>query len=110
MARFVRWYAGAAGRVGEWYRRNESAIRRLTEAGLKLYGAFPVALAMSSVTFARGGWSEAPLGSMELWETTELVNRLWDQPDDVVRRQLDAALLRHLRQDDHAPLSRMVEG
>ncbi len=90
---FVRWYAGLATRVGEWYQRNESAIGRFMEAGLKLYEAFPVALAMTSLTFARGGWSEAPLGRMELKETTGLLERLWDQPDDVVRRELDVAIL-----------------
>lgn len=110
VSRFVRWYAGVAERLGDWYRRNESAIRRFVETGLKLYEAFPVALAMTSVTFARGGWSEAPLGSMGITETTELVRRLWDLSDEEVRCELDAALLERFRRDDHAALSGMVAG
>ncbi len=109
-ARFVRWYAGVADRVGEWYRRNERTIQRALEAGLRAYEAFPVALAMASVTFARGGWSEVPLGNMDLKETTDLVERLWDKPDEVVRRELDEEILRYFGRDDHAPLSGMVEG
>jgi hypothetical protein len=37
VGRFVRWYAGMADR----YRRNEPAIRRALEAGLRAMEAFP---------------------------------------------------------------------
>jgi hypothetical protein len=40
---------------------------------------------MTSVTFARGRWSEVSLGNMDLGELTPLVERLWDEPDEVLR-------------------------
>ncbi len=111
LTRFVRWYAGVADGAAQWYRRNEPAIRRAVEAGLRFAEDFPVALAITSVTFARGGWSEVPLGNMALSELTPLVERLWDEPDDgVVRRELDGAILAYFRRDGHAELSGMVSG
>lgn len=109
LARFVRWYADAVDRAAEWYRRNEPAIRRALEAGLRFIEDFPVSIAMTSVTFARGGWSEVPLGNMNLSELTPLVERLWDEPDEVVRCELDAAILGYFGREDHAELARMVE-
>jgi hypothetical protein len=110
LGRFVRWYAGAANRATEWFRRNEPAIRRALEAGLQAFESLPVSLAITSVTFARGGWSEVPPGNMNLSELTPLVERLWEEPDEVVRRELDAAILVYFGREDHAELARMVEG
>jgi len=110
LTRFVRWYVGVADGVAQWYRQNEPAIRRAMEAGLRFAEDFPVALAITSVTFARGGWSEVPLGNMALSELTPLVERLWDKPDDVVGRELDGAILAYFRRDEHAELSGMVSG
>ena len=76
LGRFVRWYASTADRAAEWFRHNELAIRRALEAGLRAFEVFPVSLAITSVTFARVGWSEVPLGNMNLSELTPLVERL----------------------------------
>lgn len=62
------------------------------------------------MTFARGGWSAAPLGRMEMPEIAELVNRLHDEPDDVVRRELDRAIPEYFRRDGHTQLRRLVSG
>lgn len=110
LARFVRWYADPADGVTRWYRQNEQAIRRALEAGLQFVEDFPVAMAMTSVTSARGGWSEVPLGNMELSELAPLVEHLWDEPDDVVRRELDKELLAYFGRGEYAELSEMVLG
>jgi len=111
LVRFVRWYEGVAEGAARWYRENEPAIRRIVDAGLDFAEGFPIAMAATSATFARGGWSEVPLGNMELGELTRLVERLWDEPDDgVVRRELDGALLAYFRHDGHVELSEMVDG
>lgn len=111
LTRFSRWYAGLAEGAARWYRENESAIRRVVEAGLRFAEDFPVAMALTSVVFARGGWSEVPLGNMALSELTPLVERLWDEPDDgVVRRELDGAILAYFRRDGHAEISELVDG
>jgi GNAT superfamily N-acetyltransferase len=111
LTRFARWYAGVAEGAARWYRENEPAIRRVVEAGLDFANNFPIAMAMTSATFARGGWSEVPLGNMELSELTPLVERLWDEPDDeAVRRELDGAILAYFRRNGHAELSELVDG
>ncbi len=111
LVRFVRWYEGVAEGAARWYRENEPAIRRFVHAGLDFAERFPIAMAATSATFARGGWSEVPLGNMELGELTSLVERLWDEPDDgVVRRELDGAILAYFSRDGHAELSELVDG
>ena len=111
LTRFARWYAGVAEAAARWYRENEPAIRRAVEAGLDFAENFPIVMAMTSATFARGGWSEVPLGNMALSELMPLVERLWDEPDDgTVRRELDGAILAYFRRDGHAELSEMVDG
>jgi hypothetical protein len=47
---------------------------------------------------------------MNLTELQGLVERLWDKPDEEVRRELDAAVLGYFRRNDGAALSEMVEG
>jgi hypothetical protein len=47
---------------------------------------------------------------MGMSELAELVNRLHDEPDDVVRRELDRAIPEYFRRDDHAQLRALVTG
>lgn len=111
LTRFARWYSDVAEGAARWYRENEPAIRRVVEAGLDFAENFPIVIAMTSATFARGGWSEVPLGNMALSELTPLVERLWDEPDDgAVRRELDRVILSYFRRDGHAELSELVDG
>jgi hypothetical protein len=95
---------------GEWYERNEPQIRRFSEVAAQVLDGMPNWLSLCAVTFARGGWSEAPLGQMDLSESMALVRRLCGEPDEVVCRELDSAVLEYFRRDDHARLREMVEG
>lgn len=101
--------AEAGRRFGEWYERNEPEIRRFSEVTAQALDGLPNWLSLCAVTFARGGWSEAPLGEMNLSEFMALVERLRDEPDDVVRRELDRAVPEYFHRDDHARLREMVE-
>lgn len=97
-------------RLEKWYERNEPQIRRFAEVVAHALDGLPNWLYPCAVTFARGGWSAAPLGRMEMPEIAELVNRLHDEPDDVVRRELDRAIPEYFRRDGHTQLRRLVSG
>ncbi|MGI8910154.1 MAG: hypothetical protein ACR2JR_06310 [Rubrobacteraceae bacterium] len=102
--------AEAGRRFGEWYERNEPEIRRFSEVAAQALDGLPNWLSLCAVTFARGGWSEAPLGEMDLSEFMALVERLRDEPDDVVRRELDRAVPEYFRRDGHVRLRDLVAG
>ncbi len=75
LARFLRGagmlvggLAEASRRFGEWYEQNEPRIRRFSEVALQVLDGMPNWMSRCVVTFARGGWSEAPLGRMDLSE------------------------------------------
>jgi hypothetical protein len=106
----VNPFAEAVQKLSEWYERNEPQIRRVAEVAAQVMDGLPNWLSICAVTFARGGWSTAPLGRMEMSELAELVNRLHDEPDDVVRRELDRAIPEYFRRDDHAQLRALVTG
>jgi hypothetical protein len=105
---FARRYIELNHQISEWYARTEPALRRAGELAYQALDNFPVWLVLCSVTFSRGGWSEVPLGNMDLGEFSKLVEQLQDKPDKEVRRELDRAILGYFRRDDHAPLSNMV--
>ncbi len=92
----------------EWYAKAEPTLQRVGEAAYQALNGFPVWLVLCSVTFSRGGWSEVPLGDMDLSEFSELVKKLQNKPDEEVKRELDRAILEYFRRDDCAPLSSMV--
>lgn len=104
----VNPFAEAGRKLSEWYERNEPQIRRVAEVAAQVMDGLPNWLPICAVTFARGGWSTAPLGRMGMSELAELVNRLHDEPDDVVRRELDRAIPEYFRRDDHAQLRALV--
>lgn len=102
--------AEAGRRFGEWYERNEPQIRRFSEMAVQVLDGMPNWLSRCTVTFARGGWSEAPLGRMDLSEFMALVERLHDEPDDdAVRRELDRAVPEYFRRDGYTRLRELVE-
>lgn len=107
---YGRKYIEFSRKAGEWYAKVEPTIRRAAEVGGQVIEIFPVILARSSLTFARGGWSEVPLADMDLSEFSELVTRLAGKPDDEIKRELDRTIAEYFRQDDHARLSEMVAG
>jgi hypothetical protein len=88
--------------------RLEPTAKRFMEAARQIGDGLLAWEFLSILTFARAGWSEAPLKSMELAEFTQLVDRLADKPDEVVKRVLDVEIPAYFRRDDHAPLSEMV--
>lgn len=96
-------------RFGEWYEQNEPEVRRFLEVAAQVMDGLPNWMSLCAVTFARGGWSAAPLGQMDLSEFMALVERLRDEPDDVVRCELDRVVPEYFRRDDHARLREMVE-
>ncbi|MDP9439852.1 MAG: hypothetical protein M3P49_14105 [Actinomycetota bacterium] len=102
-------YAKASDTAFQWYREHEPNIRRAFEVGSTAIEALPVWLAISSLTFGRGGWSELPLSSMTLPEYSGLVERLMDKPDEEVKRELDEVIPEYFRREGYAPLSEMVE-
>lgn len=102
--------AEAGRRFGEWYERNEPQIHRFSEVAAQVLDGMPNWLSLCAVTFARGGWSEAPLAQMNLSESVALVRRLRDEPDEVVRRELDRAVPEYFRRDGHARLRDLVAG
>ncbi len=107
-ASYVRQYTEAYRRAQEGVARLEPTIRMAAELANKAVENVPYVLLRGSVTFGRGGWSEIPLGEMDLSESSELVDRLYDKPDEEVRRELDQAIPEYFRRDDYAPLSEMV--
>lgn len=106
---YAALYAEASDRAVQWYRKHEPTIRHAFEVGGRAIEALPVWLAVGSLTFGRGGWSEVPLSSMDLSEYSGLVERLMNKPDEEVKRELDAAIPEYFRRDEYAPLSKMVE-
>lgn len=64
----------------------------------------------ATLTFGRGGWSDAGLGQIPLWKYIDLTQRLRDKPDEEVRQELDLFVSEHFSQDDYAELSRIVDG
>jgi len=80
------------------------------ETASEFYEAFPLALALASGVFAKGGWSEVPLANMALRETTALLERLKGMPEEDLRLELDGVVLAYFRRNNHAELRAMVEG
>lgn len=107
---YGRKYVEFSRKAGELYAKVEPTIRRASELGVQAIGSFAAMLALGSVTFARGGWSEVPLADMELPKFSNLVHRLADKPDDEVKRELDQAIAEYFHEDDHTRLSEMVAG
>ncbi len=107
---YGRKYIEFNRKAGELYAKVEPTIRRAAEVGGQVIEIFPVILARSSLTFARGGWSEVPLADMDLSELSNLVTRLVDKPDDEVKRELDQTIAEYFCENDHARLSEMVAG
>lgn len=95
-------------RVSAWIERIEPAARRFLEAAQQFGDGLLVWSLLSSITFARGGWSEVPPRDMELAESTEWLHQLRDKSDEEVKRELDVAIPEYFRRDDHASLSRLV--
>lgn len=106
----VQGYVGWTERLSRWLEGNGPAIRRFLEGVNVFYEGFPIALMAASATFARGGWSEVPLANMNLSETTDLLERLRDKPDDEVRRELDGVIPAYFRRDGYAELEELVDG
>jgi hypothetical protein len=106
----VNPFAEAGRKLSEWYERNEPQFRRVAEVATQVMDGLPNLLSLHATTFARGGWSEAPLEGMDLSESMALVERLCDKPDEVVRRELDRAIPEYFRRDDHAQLRALVTG
>ena len=110
LANLVQGYVGWTERLSRWLEGNGPAIRRFLEGVSAFYEGFPIALMAASATFARGGWSEVPLANMNLSETTDLLERLRDKPDDEVRRELYGVIPAYFRRDGYAELEEMVDG
>lgn len=105
---YMRQYAEASRKASKAYTRIEPTIRRAVELATRAMEGVPYVLLRGSVTFGRGGWSEVPLGDMDLSESMALVDRLYDKPDEEVRHELNRAIPEYFRRNDHAPLSQMV--
>jgi hypothetical protein len=86
----------------------KSPIERFFE-GLEEFGQrITLHLAVSTYTFARGGWSEIPLDTMDLGEFSALLERLREKSDEEVKSELNTVILEYFRRDDYAPLSELV--
>lgn len=108
---FVRWYSDLDRHLQRWFDERKPAIQRFVEGVSKFANEFPVGLAVASVMFHRGGWSEVPLDDMDLGEFSGLIQTLAEgreTSEEEVRKELDAALGEYFRRDDHAALSKMV--
>ena len=105
---FVRWYSDLDRRIPRWFDERRSGIQRFVESVSKFADEVPVGLAIASVMFHRGGWSEVPLDEMDLSEFSVLIVTLIEgqaTSEEEVREELDAALGDYYRRDDHAALS-----
>jgi hypothetical protein len=84
------------------------ATESFLEVATQIGDGLSVWLVLSTITFQRGGWSEAPLRNMVLSESVSLLEKLWEKPDEEVKKELDVAIPAYFRRDDHAPLSELV--
>jgi hypothetical protein len=85
------------------------AVEGFLEGARQAGDALSAWLVVEAMMFHRGGWSEVPLRGMALSEAFPLVERLWDKPEEQVRRELDVAIPAYFRRDDYAALRELVE-
>lgn len=108
---FTRWYLDLERRTQRWFDERRPAIQAFVDGVAKFADELPVVLAIGSVMFHRGGWSEVPLDDMDMGEFSGLITILTnglEQSEEEVRQELDGALGEYFRRDDHAALSKMV--
>lgn len=108
---FARWYSDLDRGIQRWFDKRGSELQRFVEGFSRFADEVPVGLAIASVMFHRGGWSEVPLDDMNLSEFSVLVMTLLEgqgTSEKEVHKELDAALGEYFRRDDHAALSEMV--
>lgn len=70
---------------------------------------YPRYLLIKSFTFARGGWHDAPLMGASARAVRVVVKELADQPDEEVKRRLDAEIPEYFRENECAALRDMVD-
>ena len=107
--RLGRGYAEFNDRVVAWSEMMRPAVESFLEGARRAGDALSDWLVVQAVTFHRGGWSEVPLRDMALSEAWPLVERLWEKPDEEVRRELDVAIPAYFRREDYAALRELVE-
>lgn len=108
MNRLGEGYLEFRRRIATWAQQLTPAMERFLEVARQVGDGLSVGIILQATTFARGGWSEVPLGEMALSESTQLVERLWNKTDEEVQRELDVVIPDYFRRDNYAPLSKLV--
>jgi hypothetical protein len=98
----------AANQALSAYLRIEPSLWRLV-AELEHFQNYTHYMLVKSFTFARGGWHDAPLMEASPEGVQDTVRALADEPDDEVKRKLDAEMSEYFREDDCSVLRNMVD-
>jgi hypothetical protein len=78
--------------------------------GLQAIGeALSASRLFAATPFPRGGWSEVPLGNMDLDEFGDLLARSLKKSDKALKEELDRVIPGYFRRENNAALSAMVD-